>query len=168
MNGVYENSGSFRDGVDLERGGIAPTVTFAASDKTRITVSDEFLHDTRVADRGISSYQGRPADVPITTYYGNPDNSHVHANVNLLSGLVEHRTGNWTIRNRTMLGNYDRGYQNYVPGAVTADKSQVALTAYNNATDSPQPVQPDRCRLRRHHGPHPPHLARPAPKSDSS
>ncbi len=134
VNGVYENSGSFRDGVDLERGGVAPTVTFAASDKTRITVSDEYLHDTRVADRGITSYQGRPADVPITTYYGNSDNSNVHANVNLLSGLVEHRSGSWTIRNRTMLGNYDRGYQNYVPGAVTADKSQVALTAYNNAT----------------------------------
>ena len=34
-----------------------------------------------------------------------------------------------------MVGNYDRGYQNYVPGAVTPNQQQVALTAYNNATD---------------------------------
>ena len=34
----------------------------------------------------------------------------------------------------TMFGGYDRGYQNFVPGAVTPDKGQVALTAYNNAT----------------------------------
>ena len=33
-----------------------------------------------------------------------------------------------------MFGDYDRFYQNYVPGAVTADKSQVALSSYNNAT----------------------------------
>ena len=33
-----------------------------------------------------------------------------------------------------MYGDYDRFYQNYVPGAVTADESRVALTAYNNAT----------------------------------
>ena len=90
--------------------------------------------------------------MPITTYYGNPDNSDVHANVNLLSGLVEHRAGNWTIRNRTMLGNYDRGYQNYVPGAVTADKSQVALTAYNNATDRRNLFNQTDARLRRHDG----------------
>lgn len=33
-----------------------------------------------------------------------------------------------------MFGDYDRYYQNYVPGAVTADKSKVAISAYNNAT----------------------------------
>src|SRR5262249_19385918 len=38
------------------------------------------------------------------------------------------------IRNRTMIGDYDRGYQNFVPGAVTPDQSQVALSSYNNAT----------------------------------
>jgi catecholate siderophore receptor len=31
-------------------------------------------------------------------------------------------------------GGYDRFYQNYVPGTVTADQTQVALSAYNNAT----------------------------------
>ena len=34
-----------------------------------------------------------------------------------------------------MIGDYDRFYQNFVPGAVTADGTQVPLTAYNNATD---------------------------------
>src|SRR5262249_34140612 len=40
----------------------------------------------------------------------------------------------FTIRNQTLVGNYDRSYQNFVPGAVTPNKSQVALSAYNNAT----------------------------------
>ena len=33
-----------------------------------------------------------------------------------------------------MFGDYDRAYQNYVPGAVNDAKTLVALTAYNNST----------------------------------
>ena len=39
-------------------------------------------------------------------------------------------------------------YQNFVPGAVNANQTQVALTAYNNATDRTNLVQSDRCGLR--------------------
>ncbi len=134
LNAMYESSDSFRNSVELERYGFNPTLTLALSSKTRITLGYEHLHDTRVADRGITSYQGRPADVDISTFYGNPADSHVRARVDLATATVEHRTGNLTLRNRTMFGAYDRFYQNYVPGAVTPDKSRVALTAYNNAT----------------------------------
>ncbi len=134
LNGLYEDSGSFRDGVGLQRSGIAPTLTLMPSEATKITVGYEHFRDTRVADRGITSFQGRPADVGIDTFYGNPDDSHVRALVNLGSVNVEHRFGALTLRNRTLFGGYDRFYQNYVPGAVTADKSNVTLTAYNNAT----------------------------------
>ena len=41
-------------------------------DATKVTVGYEHLRDTRVADRGITSFQGRPADVDIDTFYGNP------------------------------------------------------------------------------------------------
>jgi catecholate siderophore receptor len=47
---------------------------------------------------------------------------------------VDHQAGRFNIRNRTMFGDYDRFYQNYVPGAVTANKQLVSITAYNNAT----------------------------------
>ncbi len=51
-----------------------------------------------------------------------------------MSATVEQQAGRLTLRNRTLYGNYDRFYQNFVPGAVTADKSRLALTAYNNDT----------------------------------
>jgi len=133
-NGVYENSKSFRNRVDLERYGINPTLTFAATKQTKFTFSYERFVDTRVADRGISSFQGRPLDIDISTFFGNPDDSHVKAHVNLGTATVEHLASKWTIRNRTQFGDYDRFYQNYVPGVVSADKTQVTLTAYNNAT----------------------------------
>jgi catecholate siderophore receptor len=135
LNAMFEDSGSFRDGVDLRRAGVNPTLTFLPDDRTKITVGYEYLRDRRVADRGITSFQGRPARVDRSTFYGNASDSHVRADVNLGSASVERRVGEINLRSRTLIGGYDRGYQNYVPGAASADGALVALTAYNNATE---------------------------------
>ena len=42
--------------------GVSPTLTFTPGERTKILLNYEHLHDRRVADRGIPSYQGRPAD----------------------------------------------------------------------------------------------------------
>jgi len=134
MNGMYENSDSFRDYVNLERYGVSPTVTFLAGPQTKLIFAYEHFRDNRTADRGITSFQEKPADVPFSTFYGNPNDAKVRALVDLGSATIEHQAGRVNIRNRTHLGGYDRFYSNYVPGAVTADKSQVSISAYNNAT----------------------------------
>lgn len=134
VNGLYENSNSFRHFVDLERYGVNPTATFAPTSRTVVNLSYEHLYDTRTADRGIPSFQGRPSDTSISTFFGDPNRSHVKAGVNLASASIDQQVGRFNLHNRTMLGDYDRYYQNYVPGAVTFDKTRVAISAYNNAT----------------------------------
>jgi catecholate siderophore receptor len=134
LNGVYENSDSFRRFVGLDRTAFNPTFTFTPNTQTKFTLGYEFARDRRTADRGITSFRGRPADVPVETFYGNPDDSHVRSNVNILSGTFDRQLGRLNIHNRTTYGDYDRGYQNYVPGATNAAKTLVTLTAYNNAT----------------------------------
>ena len=134
LNGMFEGSDSFRNQVTLERKGISPTVTFAASGRTKIKLAYEYLKDTRVADRGVPSYQNKPADFDIDTFVGDPSQSHVNAKVNLGTATLEHRAGSVTIRTHTTFGDYDRGYQNFVPGVVSADKRTITVSAYNNAT----------------------------------
>ena len=134
LNAVYEDSESFRKFVKLTRSAVNPTLTFMPAKDTKLTLSYEHLHDVRTADRGITSFQGRPANVPIDTFYGNPADSHVRATADFLSGTIQHQVGELSIRNRTLFGDYDRFYQNYVPGAVNTTRTQAALTAYNNAT----------------------------------
>src|SRR6185295_2698436 len=90
LNAMYENSDSFRKYVNLERHGINPTLTYAPGKNTRITLDYENFSDDRVADRCITSFQGRPADVDRSTYYGDPNQSHVRARVNLGSATIEH------------------------------------------------------------------------------
>ena len=134
LNGMFEDSDSFRQYVNLRRFAVNPTFTYAPTSKTRIIVGYEHLRDNRIADRGIPSFLGRPAEMDISTYFGDPTNSNVHANVNVGTVTVEHEMGRLTIRNRTSIGDYNRGYQNFVPGVVSADQTQVSLSAYNNAT----------------------------------
>jgi catecholate siderophore receptor len=135
VNGVYENSDSFRQYVNLERYGIAPTLTFAPNQQTRVTVGYEHFRDNRVADRGVPSFQGLPSTPSVSTYFGNPSESSVNARVDAASATIDRQAGNWNLHNRTLIGGYERAYQNFVPGAVTADKTQVSLSAYNNDTD---------------------------------
>jgi catecholate siderophore receptor len=134
LNGLFENSDSFRNDVGMTRYGINPTLTLKPTKTTRITLSYERFRDDRTADRGIPSFQGQPVDVPISTFFGNPDVSHVRAAANLGSINLEQQAGRMIIHTRTTFGAYDRGYQNFVPGAVSADRTEDTLTAYNNAT----------------------------------
>jgi catecholate siderophore receptor len=133
-NAFFERSGSFRKGVDLSRQGFNPTLTFNPDAKSSFTLSYEFFRDRRTADRGITSLDGHPVDVPRSTFYGNADDSRVRANVHLLTGTFDRQFGHLLMHNRTVYGDYDRYYQNYVPGAVSSGRSTVALSAYNNAT----------------------------------
>ncbi|HYJ91467.1 MAG TPA: TonB-dependent siderophore receptor [Pyrinomonadaceae bacterium] len=132
-NGVAEYAESFRRNVNMRRAGFSPTLAFNPDARTHITASYEFFRDHRVADRGMTSFRGRPVDLPISTYYGNPKDSYVRSNTNLFSVSIDRQFGNLIARNRTMYGDYDRGYQNYVPGAVNSVGTLVTLTVYNNA-----------------------------------
>ena len=134
VNGLYEGAESFRKFINRRRYGINPTFAISPSSNTHITIGYEHFYDQRTADRGIPSFMGRPADVPISTYFGNPNDAYAQARVNLLTGAIDHQYARLNIRNRTTLGDYDRAYQNYVPGAVNSTQTLVALTAYNNST----------------------------------
>lgn len=134
LNGLYENSASFRDQVGLNRFGINPTLTLLAGKDTQIRFGYEHFRDNRIADRGIPSFRDLPSDTDISTFFGDPDGSRVRARVNLASAVIDHQIGNLNLHNRTLFGNYNRFYQNYVPGAVNADETRVNISAYNNAT----------------------------------
>lgn len=134
INAMYENSGNFRDGVTLRRQGIHPTVTFlSASENTRATLGYENFIDERTADRGIPSFGGRPVRTDVATFFGNPALSYSEARVHSSAAALSHRKNGFSVRNSTRFTTYDKFYQNIFPGAVSADGSQVSISAYNTA-----------------------------------
>ena len=134
LNTMYENSDTYRDDVSLERYGINPTMTLRTSEDTRITFGAEYFHDERTADRGVSSFAGRPLETDPSEFFGDPAQSETHSTVKAISALFEHQfSDRLTLRNRTRYADYDKFYQNVYPGVVNAAGTDVQILAYNNA-----------------------------------
>ena len=143
VTGVYEDSEGFRDGFELKREGINPTLSLRPGENTLVTLGVEYFHDERTADRGIPSrpasqtFNGTryPIDTDRETFFGDPDASVSDTEVNAFTALIEHDFGGVLLRNRTRYANYDKFYQNVFPGNVESAATTVSLSAYNNATE---------------------------------
>jgi catecholate siderophore receptor len=137
VNGLYEDSDSYRDFVELERYGVNPTAAIALGDSTVFRIGYEYFKDERTADRGVPSLNARPVKVDESTFFGDPRLSFAEAEVNAVSALIEHETANgFTIRNRTRFAEYDKFYQNvFAGGAVSPTTGLVNLSAYNSTND---------------------------------
>lgn len=136
LTGLYEDSESFRDAVTIERYGLNPTAAWHIAPRTKLTAGYEYFKDERVADRGVPSFNGRPLPTDPSTFFGDPSQSPVSAEVHTLFAQFDHTFDNdLHLRNHTHFGHYDKFYQNVYPGAVNGDASQASISAYNNATD---------------------------------
>lgn len=135
LNALFEDSGSFRNDVNMMRLGISPTVTIKPTQRTKIVASMERFNDHRTADRGITSFGGRPVDVSRSQFFGDPRRSHANVDVLAFNSLIEHKfeTG-ITLQNRTNYATYDKFYQNVFASGGVDTSNQVSLGAYNNAT----------------------------------
>lgn len=136
LNGLFESSGGFRDGMALRRSGINPTASLLVGAGMLLKLDYEHFVDDRTVDRGIPSFQGVPSRAPLTTFFGDRDESYSHTRVNA-AGLSAERMfgGGVTLRNRSRWVQYDKFYQNvYASSAVNTAGTGVNLAAYNSAT----------------------------------
>ena len=137
VNSVWEKGDSFRRDVEMKRYGINPTVGFVAGPDTRVDLSYEYFHDRRTTDRGIPSLSGRPVRGEDRTFFGDPDASFSDADVQIASFAAEHGfSDSLKLRNRTLLADYDKFYQNVFPSsAINPATDSLTLGAYNSRND---------------------------------
>jgi catecholate siderophore receptor len=135
LNAMAEKGKGFRNGVDLERHAVNPTVTVLVSPRTTLTLGFEHARDERTADRGIPAAATtlRPFDTDAASFFGNAAQSEARSTVNGISAVLEHDLDSGTqIKNHFRVTHYDKFYQNvYANGAVTA-AGLVRIEAYNN------------------------------------
>ena len=135
FNGLFENSDSYRDGVEIRRYGISPSFTIKPGANTRVAVNMELFKDERIADRGVPSFQGRPFNTHASTFFGDPRRSPTDTNAKSIAMLVEHKFNDrFTLRNRTRYAIYDKFYQNVFAGGPVSG-GLVPISAYNNQQD---------------------------------
>jgi catecholate siderophore receptor len=136
LNAMYENADSFRDGVDMTRLGISPTVTIKPTNRTKVVLNMERFHDRRTADRGIPSFMGGPVNVSRSQFFGDPDRSNSNVDVLSFNAFFEHKFDiGITVNNRTNYAQYDKFYENVFPASPVSVNDMLSLRAYNNTSD---------------------------------
>ena len=145
VNAVYENSDSYRDGVNLERFGITPTVTIRPDDKTKIVLGMEYFKDKRVADRGVPSVNGpgnltlknRPYKIgDYDTFFGNARLSPTETETVAFNASIEHSFDNGvSVKNSTRYANYNKYYQNVFARNSVTNAGTVQFGAYLDETE---------------------------------
>lgn len=144
LNAVYENSNSYRDGVELRRYGVTPTFTIKPDDKTEIVLSAEYFKDERIADRGVPSFIGsdnsnlnnRPYRInDYDKFFGNAKLSPTETETVAFNAAISHAFDNGIqVKNSTRLAYYDKYYQNVFANSEVRSNGTLSLAAYRDAT----------------------------------
>lgn len=122
VDGVFEDSNSFRDFVLQGRKGINPRLTWRPNEDTELTVGYERIHMDYQFDGGQIAIGNRPADLPISrSLFGDPNNDTDFFNQSYTSTNFSRRLGRrFTLRHR-----YLRSVR---------DSTDVELNAFSAAT----------------------------------
>jgi catecholate siderophore receptor len=135
LNAMTEGSDSFRNGAELKRYAINPTVTLVPGAMTSLTLGFEHLRDERTGDRGFPSQNGLPFNADASTFFGNADQSKAHSYIDSAYAILDHDFGAVQLKNNLRITHYDKYYQNVFPTTTVAvsGAGNVSISAYNNA-----------------------------------
>jgi iron complex outermembrane receptor protein len=99
--GWYQNNNAFRDLIFNDRVTIAPRITWRPNEKTDFTLNLEAVEQEFQADFGIPAVGKRPAPIPISNSFGDPNNPVDHISKVHLGTEFNHRfNDDWAIHNR--------------------------------------------------------------------
>jgi catecholate siderophore receptor len=137
INGVFEDSDTYRDFTHLQRGGVNPTLTWLATPLTKVKLSYEYFHDYRTADRGIPSFAQQPFGGALPrTFFGDPALSNTSLTQNIATAVIDHDFANGlSVKSQTRYANYQHYYQNVYAGSAVSNANTYTLSAYNNSND---------------------------------
>jgi iron complex outermembrane receptor protein len=101
FSGAYQTNYSFRDFNSSDRYLISPTVTWKISDATDFTVNVEGLNQDFRADYGIPAVGNRPANIPVSRSFNDPNTplSNLHK-VQVGTELNHHFNKDWAVHSR--------------------------------------------------------------------
>jgi catecholate siderophore receptor len=136
LNAFYEDTGSYRDHVELERFGANPTASLRLAPDTELRAGYEHFSDDRTVDRGVPSQNGRPYAGSRSAFFGNPELSYAETTVDLVNVTLTHAfSPNFSLRNHTLYADYDKFYQNVHANSPVNGAGDVTLQAYASGTE---------------------------------
>ncbi|QSB00018.1 TonB-dependent siderophore receptor [Methylomonas sp. EFPC1] len=121
LNVMYQDADSYRDYNYSNRWGIAPSFKWDINADTDLTLNLLHQQEEGVFDYGVPMYRGRPAGVPINTFYGFTDNRMMDTDVNVATVALTHRFNqDFSVKNSIRYGDYERKYLTHLYSGAAA------------------------------------------------
>ncbi len=126
LNGVYENTDSFRNYVHSEKEFVAPYLLWKPNSATSLAILGEFININRNSDYGVPIFGDRPAPVPVSTNYAEPWNNEDDRDRQLGYRLNHEFHSGWNLYNGFQLSRFNARYLDvYTNGADTTDPTML-------------------------------------------
>ncbi|MBP7330284.1 MAG: TonB-dependent siderophore receptor [Alicycliphilus sp.] len=123
LNMAAEDSGSYRDQQFVKRYNFAPSLALKLAAQTELLLQYTNARDKRLTDFGIPALNGRPVDVPASTYYGSRNAAQddtTTSTIQSFAATLNHRfNDDWSVRNVTRAYDYALDRYNTLPGGTT-------------------------------------------------
>jgi catecholate siderophore receptor len=144
---VHENDAPDRDVVNAQRWGVAPSLSYAFGDDTRITAIYLHQHEERVPDYGVPvavTTNATDIERPVTelgvrrsSFYGFADSDHDDVDVDTLTVKFVHEfSDTLQLTSDTKAGRYERSFEQSIPSCAAATCGDLLLDG--NAATTPQ------------------------------
>ncbi len=131
LNGVYENTESFRANLHSEQYFIAPYLLWRPNASTSLAVLGEFINVNRASDYGLALLGDRPAPVPVSTNYTEPWNNEDDRDRQVGYRFNHEFNSKWTLANGLQISRTNARYlEVYTTGP---DTNPLQLTRLSDA-----------------------------------
>lgn len=133
INLEYRQADSYVDHVDSNDFFIAPTIRMSPADDHIIDIDVEYAHQELVPYRGVPSKNGKPVDLPISSYFGGTND---YQELNSLRVAVDYKwrlNDQWVWNNRAAFNHIELEQKGTRQGKVTSN--EVSQTVNNFGYD---------------------------------
>jgi len=131
LNGTYEEFANHRDVYEGELFALNPTARALIGPDTGLTLSYEYVDDSRVVDRGVPSRAGRPLEGFRDTFFGQVGTNELGFEAHILKGTFDHRfSDDLSLVSRLLYADYDKFYRNAFPATAISAADQIGIEAY--------------------------------------
>ncbi|HGF5097603.1 TPA: TonB-dependent receptor [Vibrio parahaemolyticus] len=133
INLEYRQAGSYVDHVDSNDFFIAPTIRALPADGHTIDIDVEYAHQELVPYRGVPSKNGKPVDLPVSTYFGGTNDYQESDSLRVAVDYEWRLNDQWVWNNRAAFNHIELEQKGTRQGKVTGN--EVSQTVNNFGYD---------------------------------
>ncbi|WP_229607640.1 TonB-dependent receptor [Vibrio parahaemolyticus] len=133
INLEYRQADSYVDHVDSNDFFIAPTIRVLPADGHTIDIDVEYAHQELVPYRGVPSKNGKPVDLPVSTYFGGANDYQESDSLRVAVDYEWRLSDQWVWNNRAAFNHIELEQKGTRQGKVTGN--EVSQTVNNFGYD---------------------------------